>query len=319
MVSAIRDFVNEEINMNISSAAGVKTELTHVPQPTTEPSRTEVTKRPIPITPEIPTSKVSISGHALMIQRVFDGAEPRHRPISVAGTSASLFMNPADFLTRQDCQLLGDVYAFAQESGADLRFVDDLGFSLAGYRSLENGKRMGPHNDGTAFDTEGHMLSFSFLEKDVAITRRILASDTLKTTQLDQGFIRYKTDVRYSATDANYFEFLEQVINKFSARGDDVPLLDDRFSRYESREKAYNMHVSAETYEFGPKGPFRKGTAAANTTDPNAVLGKRKKNSPNIKPETVQDMFRRIMAKAWGTGFGLQVRSLAEFLMRSGR
>ncbi|MDB5982034.1 MAG: hypothetical protein JWQ69_3049, partial [Pseudomonas sp.] len=70
------------------------------------------------------------------------------------------------------------------------------------------------------------------------------------------------------------------------------------------------------------KGRVPKGTAAANANDPSALPGKTKKNVFKTKPtapETVQDMFRRVMAKAFGSGWGIRIRSLAEFLMRSGR
>jgi hypothetical protein len=308
--------------MNITNDTGVQIGLSSAHQLNIASSKKEPAPTSTPSTPEILSSTVSISGQALLKQRIFDGSEPRHRPLSVANTSASLFMNPADFLTKKDCQMLERVYTFTQESGADLMFADDLGQSLAEYRSLNNGQRRGPHNDGTAFDSEGHMVSYSFLDKDAVTTQRILASEALKTTELDLGFIRYKTDVKYSATAGNQFEFLEQVINKFSAKGDDVPPLDARFSRCEFPKEAYKMHLSAEKYELGPNGPVRKGTAAANANDPLAALGKNKKKSLNARlatPETLRAVLRQIMAKAMGTGVGLRMRSLAEFLMRSGR
>ncbi|MDB6141393.1 MAG: hypothetical protein JWP80_437, partial [Pseudomonas sp.] len=275
--------------MNISNAVGPQAGLISTHQPNAVPSRMEPTANLPPITPEILNSKVSISGQALLKQRIFDGAEPRHRPLSVANTSASLFMNSADFLTRQDCQLLGEVYAFAQEGGADLQFVDNLGFSLADYRSLHNGERMGPHNNGTAFDSKGHMVSYTFSDKDAVTVKRILASDALKTTQLDQGFIRFQTDIAYAANTYTHYEFMEQVINKFSAKGTDVAPLDASFSRYEHNKRTGIEHLSKEVYEFGPNGPVRKGTVAAN--DPSAALNQ-KKNALKTKPttpESIQD------------------------------
>lgn len=235
----------------------------------------------------------------------------------------SLYPVSVDFLTRQDCELLSQVYEFAQESGADLGFVDSLGFGLADYRSSDNGRIMGPHNIGNMFDSEGHKVSYTFFDKDAATVKRILASDALKTTQLDHGFIRFLTNVDYSALANKDFEFMEQVINKFSAKGAEVPPLDTRFLRHEYPDERCKVHLSKEMYEPGPNGRLvRKGSAAANPNDPNATLGKNKKNSLKTKPttpETVQDMFRRVMAKAFGSGWGIRVRSLAEFLMRSGR
>lgn len=299
MASAIRDYLfNEDNGMNISNAVEVQTGVAKPHQSNALASKTESINRSAPIMPELPMTKVSISGQALMKQRVFDGAEPRHRPLSVANTSASLFMNDNDFLTRQDCQVLSDVYAFAQENNADLKFVDNLASSLANYRSHNNGQRMGRHNDGTALDSEGHMVFYSFLDKDVVTTQRILASEALKTTQLDQGFIRYTTNPDYSAISYNQFEFLEQVINKFSAKGDGVPPLDARFSQYGYPEKRFNTRLSKEVYEFGPKGRVRKGTAAANTNDPNIALGKTKKTV--LKPNTLNPKpYRTCSAESW--------------------
>lgn len=273
-----------------------------------------------PIKFELPNAQVSISGQALLKQRLFGGDEPIHRTKPPGNMPWCMYSKPNDFLSRQDCHLLSKAYEFAQESGADLRFVDNLGSELADYRSNDNGRIMGRHNNGTAFDSEGHMVFYSFLDKDVATTKRILGSDALKSTQLDQGFIRYKTDVDCSATSLNQFEFLEQVINKFSAKGDSVPPLDARFSHYSYPEKRFNTRLSKEVY-FTPKGTLRKGTAGTDALDPNNLTGKGKRGSKTkpTTPETVQDMFRRIMAKAFNSGWGIRVRSLAEFLMNSGR
>jgi len=304
---------NEEINMNISSAIEVKTGPITASQPNVVTSKAEFTTNSTHMPPEIPTTKVSISGQALLKQRIFDGGEPRYRPIA----QANMYLRVTDFLTKQDCQLLSEAYEFAQESGADLEFVDNLGFSLAEYRSKDNGRHMHPHGD--TLDGEGHLVSFSFLDKDAATIKRILASDELKTTRLDQGFIRFKTDVNYSATSLNCFEFLEQVINKFSAKGADVPPLDARFSRYEYPSKKFNMHLSTEKYENGPNGRVRKGTAGTNANDPNAALDRKKKNLLKTKPaasDPLQDTLRRIMSKVLRANSKTGIPSLADFLMK---
>lgn len=305
--------------MRISDPAAAQAALTHTPQSTTVAAKNASTERSVLLKPEMPMTKVSISGQALLRQRLFGGDEPIYRTKPPGNMSWAMYSKPNDFLSRQDCDLLSQAYEFAQESGADLRFVDNLGSELADYRSSDNGRIMGRHNEGRAFDSEGHKVFYSFLDKDVVTTQRILSSEALKTTQLDQGFIRYTTNPDYSAISYNQFEFLEQVINKFSAKGDDVPPLDARFSQYGYPEKRFNTRLSKEVY-FTPKGALRKGTAAANANDPNAISGKTKKNSSKpTTPESVQDMFRRVMAKAFGSGWEIKVRSLAEFLMRSGR
>lgn len=307
--------------MNISSVIGGRTGPISASQSSAVTPKVELTASLSPITPKIPNSTVSISGQALLQQRVFCGREPLYLSKPPGNMSWAMYPIPVDFLTKQDCELLSQVYEFAQNSGADLGFVDNLGSNLADYRSNNNGRIMSPHNRGRMFDGEGHKVSYTFTDKDAATVKRILASDAIKTTQLDLGFIRFQTNVDYGALSYNNFEFMEQVIDKFSAKGADVPPLDARFLRYEYGKQTCVTHLSKERYEFGPNGPVRKGTAAANANDPLGTLNK-KKNSLKTKttaPETVQDMFRRIMAKAWGSGFGIRIRSLAEFLMNSGR
>lgn len=259
-------------------------------------------------------SSVSISGKAHILTRLFFSKDSSYEPkVITERTAITERMSCAYFLTQDDRKLIAEMYEYVQDQGADLAFVDDYAFELGYYRQDDNGQRVGPSNRGHYFDREGHMVSFSFTDKDATTAKRILESDGIKTTRLDQKFLRHQLDKDYGALHHSDFDFLEQVVNKFSAKGDDVPPLGAKFSRIQYLNNNYVEHLSKEVY-------FKKGSKKiTDANDPNTVLAKKKKNALNTKPESVQDMFRRVMAKAFGSGWGIRVRSLAEFLMKSGR
>ncbi len=121
-----------------------------------------------PDKPSYQRSTVAISGEALLRQRLFHVTDP-NRTLPVLGkVECGALGSRVDFLTRSDRQLLGDVYEWAQEQGADLKYVDDLGFRLASYRESDNGRIMVRENTGHNYDGEGHKLYLSFIDKDAA-------------------------------------------------------------------------------------------------------------------------------------------------------
>ncbi|RML41081.1 hypothetical protein ALQ95_102556, partial [Pseudomonas syringae pv. ribicola] len=136
-------------------------------------------------------------------------------------------------MNRDDRRFLGNVYEWAQDQGADLTYVDALGLSLARYRENDDGRICVRANQGNVRDGEGYTIYQRFTDRDAATAERILKSEALKTTPLDQKFIGYITDNDYSALSHPDFEFLEQVINNFSVKGEDKqwPLSGD-FSSY---------------------------------------------------------------------------------------
>lgn len=258
-------------------------------------------------------SSVSISGKAHILARLFFSKDPSYEPrVITERTAITERMSCAYFLTQDDRKLIAEMYEYVQDQGADLAYVDQYAFTLGYYRQDDNGQRVGPSNRGHHF-RDGHRVSFSFTDRDAATAQRILDGDGIKTTRLDQKFVRHQLDKDYGALHHSDFDFLEQVINKFSAKGNDVPPLGAKFARIQHLKNNYVEHLSKDVY-FKKKS---KKTGDAN--DPNTALNRKKKNAFNTKPETVQDMFRRIMAKAFASGWGIRVRSLAEFLMRSGR
>lgn len=263
--------------------------------------------------PKAPSSMVSISGQALLRQRIFFSENPNSRlPLQIKNTVETRMQPSVNFLTESDRDLLSQAFEFAQEQGADLHYVDVLAFELALYRQADNGRIMLPLNQGKDFDLEGHKVSYSFTPKDTATASRILKSEALNSTQLDKGFIRYSTHKDYGVFHHVNFEFMEQIINKFSSNGDNVPPLDSKFYRYESPKENYIKHLSKEVYDVGGKG---------SPPDMNAAAGKKKtvNQQPPAPPETLKDILRRIIFKAMHTSFSTRVPSLAEFLMKMRR
>jgi hypothetical protein len=263
---------------------------------------------------EQPRSSVSISGKSHILARLFFIKDSSYEPrIITERTAITERMSCAYFLTNDDRKLIAEMYEYVQDQGADLAFVDEYAFKLGYYRQGDNGQLVGPQNRGYHFDLEGHMVSVSFTDKDAATAKRILEGEGIKTTRLDQKYLRHQLDKDYGAMGHSDFDFLEQMINKFSAKGDDVPPLGTKFARIQYLDNNYVKHLSKEVYFT------RKPKNAADANDPNTALNKNKKNALNTKPETIQDMFRRVMAKAFASGWGIRIRSLAEFLMKSGR
>lgn len=191
-------------------------------------------------------AEVSISGRALLLQRVFDVKDPAMEPpVKSRDAPGSFFMPDHLFLTHDDRDLLARIYEFAHEQHADLRFVDNLIFSLSGYRFHRDGRTIGAHNEGH-FDLEGHQVTCHFTDRDAATAKRILASEALHTTELDKGFLLRITNEDYSGINHCNFDFLEQVIHRFSAKGTDMSPLGEAFFRYEPIYNNYIKRVSVD-------------------------------------------------------------------------
>lgn len=143
---------------------------------------------------------VSISGKGLLLQRL---GSKDNTAVKDPGNK-----QPIDYLTSTDRHLIGDVYEYARDKGASLKNVDDLATQLARYR-----KQLAVP-DATNIKAE-HPGSFS--EQERAAVDRILNSNALSTTRLDQGFVRYMTDKANPRGDTN-LEFIEQVVQQFSIK-----------------------------------------------------------------------------------------------------
>ncbi|AHG39938.1 hypothetical protein N018_06635 [Pseudomonas syringae CC1557] len=224
----------------------------------------------LPLRPSSPDSAVSISGQALLKHRVFGLADSGRSAPMLGKAECGISMPEAFFLTRDDRRLLGDVYEWASAQGADLGYVDDLAFELASYRESDNGGIMLPHNQGKTYDMEGHKVFYSFTEQHAATAKRITESDTLKTTRLDQGFVRFITDKDYGSIGHNNFEFMEKVINRFSTAGERAEQLGADFATYKSQKSDYIRTLSKEKYTPG-EGDAQETTSAKKSTKPKEI------------------------------------------------
>lgn len=184
----------------------------------------------------VPSTSVSLSGKAIMLSRLFGAQNTASEPPVVSGVNGmdlnNIGMSPQNFLTTSDRALLSDMYEYAQQQGADLKNVDALAYQLGNYRQHNDGHSQFSVNDGNSFDSEGHLRTFSFTEKDAATATRILNSDAINSTRLDHGFVRFILDPGYGAAHTNDFEFMEQMINKFSDKGSEMKSLDPKFSTF---------------------------------------------------------------------------------------
>ncbi|TDV97974.1 hypothetical protein BDK62_1044 [Halomonas alkaliantarctica] len=193
------------------------------------------------------SSTVSISGRALMVSRLF-GSDAEEPPVlsSVRGNGEYMGVLPHHFLTHDDRNLLADIYEFAQKQGADLRHVDMLATDLGSYRKYDNGSLMGNFNDGQQYDSEGRLTTVSFTDADATTAEHIQNSDAFSSTRIDQGFLRYTLDPGHGIGRSSNFEFLEQMVSRFSTKGNDTTPLDPKFSTFAYNENNYIMHTADE-------------------------------------------------------------------------
>lgn len=183
------------------------------------------------------STSVSISGKALMLSRLFGGTPDTPVAAGASGMDVShIGMSPQNFLTESDKSLLSDMYAYAQQQGADLQYVDAIATGLGDYRQHDNGRKMFSFNNGQNLDSSGHVVTVNFNEQDSVTAKRILDSNAMNSTQLDQGYLRYVLDPGYGAlTNTGDFAFLEKMVNKFSGEADATQSLDSTFSLFSQK------------------------------------------------------------------------------------
>lgn len=177
------------------------------------------------------TTQNTSKGMSIVNQRLYGGQA--NAPVLSPRTDFNNASSPTQFLTLEDRKILGEMYDFAQQEGAELHHVDAIAISLGAYRSFSDGKIMGNFNSGLNSDLQGHVLTVDFSEKDAAIAARIRNSDAINSTKIDRGFLDYSLDPGFGAL-CNSFDlgFMEQMVNKFSNQ-DAAVTLDARFAKYE--------------------------------------------------------------------------------------
>lgn len=203
--------------------------------------------------PALQAASVSISGRALLMARLFAG-QLNEPPVSHSSTWLNA-IDPLPFLTKMDREMMADVYEFASGQGVDLAYVDELAGNLALYRLHNNGQRILPQAPGMSFDSEGHEVTYLFTDKNAATAARILQSEAFQSTRFDTGFLRNALDAKHSALHYLNFDFVEQMVNKFSSVGTVVEDVGSRFSHFQPNQKNWVKHLSTEVYDLKTRLP----------------------------------------------------------------
>jgi hypothetical protein len=209
---------------------------------------------PTPATNAPQTDQVSISGQALMLSRLFGSTDPNDAPPVETGVSLSTEGDSVyNFLTEDDRNTLSDMYAYAQQQGASLQYVDDIAHDLGVYR--EFGSVTGNTNSVGTYDASGHAITYSFTDQDAVAAQNILGGDAINSTRLDPGFLKFELDPGYMANHAANFDFLEQMVNHFSGAGANTQQsLDSKFSTFvPNGESNFVTNVSSEVVFQAPQ------------------------------------------------------------------
>lgn len=265
------------------------------------------------VAPHIPASTVSISGHSLMMMRLFDSNRSDYEPPFISEFSERTYLKPCTlFLNKDDREIIADMYEYAQSEGADLTYVTCLASDLAWYRYGQDGKYKTPQSQTGHCTAEGRKLIHGFTEKDATTAERILNSDALRTTRLDQQYIRHKLDEEYGVLNHTHFDFLEKMVNKFSANGDTSPPLGSQFANYVDNGNEFVKHIEKDiTIDI------RRGR------DPHEISlepdSGHMKGFKSGTQETLKDILRGIIFNAIGPDSKNGLSTLVDFLMKNRR
>lgn len=165
---------------------------------------------------EAQATRVTISGKAMMLSRLFKTTDPSSE--SRVETNKS---KPSglvyDFLTQDDRKTISKLYDYASAKGIDPVKVDNVAFDLACYRRSDGVLGY----SGCDYDLKGQPVERSLNPSDEAIAQRILTSKAINDTEIDHGFLRKILDPGYFPTHASDFQFLQQTVFAFSTLGPD--------------------------------------------------------------------------------------------------
>lgn len=139
-----------------------------------------------------------------MLSRLYGGSEKGIPTTPLVGSKDVGAADPVMWLNAEDRSALSDLYGYAQETGADLHYVDDIAFQLAYYRQTA-GTVVSNWTTNPMYDTEGHRLTSSFSDKDVASAKVIQTNSN--NTKLDKGFLNYILDQGYGQNHIMNFQF----------------------------------------------------------------------------------------------------------------
>jgi hypothetical protein len=205
---------------------------------------------------------------------LYGGREPPF----MDGAEGMMFKNigrsSLEYLTKQDRQLLSDIYAYVQDKDVDMTYVDILAGDLGDYRQCNDGRIVGNFNTGSSYDSQGWKLTVDFTEKDAATASRILYGSVMTSTRLDQGFVKYTLDPGYGALGSSVnFDFLEHVVTRFSAEAHMAPPLDSQFSTYVPIDNNYVIRTSSSIRLQIPEPDFITENGVTRLTEKGRALG----------------------------------------------
>jgi len=179
------------------------------------------------------TTAASASGRDLMVSRLFGGKEPAVSDGAQGMSMTNIGRLSFEFLTRDDRDLLSQMYAYAKEQGADLNYVDNLAREMGDYRQHDDGRSLSNFNNGNSYDTEGYQLTVSFTDKDAATASSILSGSAINSTRFDQGFLQHLLDPGFGAIGlSSSLQFLEKMVIKFSSEGATQSSIGSQFATY---------------------------------------------------------------------------------------
>lgn len=182
------------------------------PQSASLPEQKATANQPSAAAP--PTGKagsVTLSGHALMLSRLFSQDESTYKCEVMTDRNANNGLL-IPYLTVDDRAMLEKMYDYCVANDVDVEHVDQLAGELASYR------RFGANNEsGELYDLGGHKLTVSFTETNRAHAERI--ANNMATTTIDQGFLKSELIEGHRVTS---FAFLERMTEVFSTRSPDA-------------------------------------------------------------------------------------------------
>lgn len=166
------------------------------------------------------SSKVTISGQAMLMSRLFDydNTSILHKD-EAAPTATRSSTSVYSFLTDEDKNVLSSLYEMAASEGTNLVEVDNIAFDLAHYRRAGPG---GPiDTTGLLYDEKGQVIISKFNPDDEAIAQRVATSKAMGDTQFDKGFLISVFTPGRTPVHASDFSFLERAVYHLSAKGFD--------------------------------------------------------------------------------------------------
>ena len=237
----------------------------------------EPTAVPRPSQADLPVTKASTTadrGRQLMVSRLFGSYEPPVVDTTNGIKCSDLARVDYEFLTKQDRQLLSEIYAYVQDKDVDMTFVDFMAWDLGGYRLFGNGRFLSGFNGGS-YNLQGWQVTVSFTEKDAAVASRVLNGSAINSTRLDQGFLRHILNPTYALGKSVDFGFMEHLVTEFSAEADTAVPLGSQFSNHIPKKmgEGYVITTSTTVRKQMPEPDFITENGVRRLTEKGRALG----------------------------------------------